>query len=274
MLLRTEKKGQRFPSFSTRGRRPCRRNEEAPTLLDPSTLHPSWPLVHLLKFAKLRGNFSAEGLEKITSHWWVCMPILLCCLKTTVLVSERGRIPRRLLLAGCGYKGPECICDLAWQRDLGAHWVWLTFLSLRAIRLAAAAAPCVWLCKVCGTQYRTHLTCATPCSMPPRGLFLPGKHVSERHLACMNWLGKQIGGWIGRLSWFLGCESSRNCVAESRNFPQRQPNPQLPSMGFQATSFEAACAGHCRRRTAKSVVAQPMCYGYSCIPGTIQENET
>lgn len=43
---------------------------EAPMLLDRSALRcgPSRPLVHLVRFAKLRDNFSAEGLEKITSR--------------------------------------------------------------------------------------------------------------------------------------------------------------------------------------------------------------
>lgn len=109
-------------------------------------------------------------------------------------------------------------------------------------------------------------------SVLPKGT---GKYMSGKHSECMNWYGKKIIiRWTGRLSWFLGHESNMNRMAERRNFCQRQPNPQLPDVGFLATSFEAACAGHCRRQTVESTVAWLMCYGYSCIPGTIQENET
>lgn len=63
-------------------------------------------------------------------------------------------------------------------------------------------------------------------------------------------------------------------MGERRNFPLRQLNLQLPDVEFLATSSKAACAGHCRRWTVELTVIQLICYGYSCIPGTIQENET
>ena len=223
--------------------------------------------MHLVRFAKLRDNFSAEGLEKIKSCWWCACPFHLRRSKTTVLVSERGRIPKRLALAGCGYKRPECICDL--QR---VRWDWLRFLCLCAIGLTATTAPCASLWKVRGAPYRAWLNCTTLCSALPKRT---GKYVSGKHHECMRWHGKKIIiKWTGRLSWFLGHESNKNRITERRNLPRRQPNPQLPGVGFLATSFEAACAGHCRRRTVESTVTRPICYGYSCIPGTIQENET
>lgn len=106
-----------------------------------------------------------------------CVPLLLRCSKTTMLVSERGRIPKCLVLPGCGYKGPECICGL--QR---VHRDWLRFLSLRAIRLMATAAPCVWLCKECGPPYRAWLTCAVACY--------------QMELA-NTWVESTLSAWIG-----------------------------------------------------------------------------
>lgn len=196
----------------------------------------------------------------------VSMPLLLRHSKTTVLASKRGRIPKRLVLAGCGYKGPEYICGL--QRTCRD---WLRFLCLCAIRLTATAAPRVGLCKVCGPLHKAWPTCAALCSTPPKGT---GKCKYEEHRVPELAQEKVVIGWTGRLSWFLGHESNANLMAERRNFPQKHPNPQLPDAGFLAASFEAACAGHCQSRMVESTVALLMCYGYSCIPGTIQENET
>lgn len=262
MLLRTQKKGQRFFSFSVRGRQPCRRragggwcSRTGPLFaVAPAGLLCIWwalPNCRIISLPKAWGRSQAvEGVHAPS----------LVPFKNNCSCKQEGQDPQTP-------RAPRLWVQRARVHLQRVCQHWLTPLGLGAIRLTATAAPRVW-----PWFYGVWPSCTALCRAPPTGA---GR--STMHSTPSAWIGmgKKKSYWMGRQASliFLECESNTNRMVERRNFPWRQLNPQLHDVGFLATSFKAACAGHCRRWTVELTVIQLICYGYSCIPDTIQENE-
>lgn len=267
MLLRTQKKGQRFFSFSVRGRQPCRRAGGG--------------------WCSWTGLLFAVAPAGLLCIWWGlpnCKIISLPKAWGGSQVVDGVHAPSLVPFENncfCKQEGQDPQAPRAhrlWVQRARVHLQrvcrhWLRFLGLWAIRLTATAAPRVWLCEARGAACGAGLTCTTLRRAPPKGA---GRSTTAKHPECMNWHGEKNSYWMGRQTFliFLEHDSNTNRMAERRNFPWRQLNLWLPDVGSLATSFKAACAGHCQRWTVELTVIQLICYGYSCIPGTIQGNET